>query len=48
MKGTNKMKKTKVIVYTIIGVVVLTCVVGLLVLMHMGLSGFIPHGVPYF
>lgn len=40
------MKKTQVIVYAMIGLVVLACIVGILVLTHTGLSGFIPHGVP--
>ncbi len=40
------MKKTQVIVYGMIGLVVLACVVGILILIHTGLSGFIPHGGP--
>ena len=40
------MNKSKIIVYSIIGVAVLACVVGFLVLMHTDLSGFIPHAVP--
>ncbi len=40
------MNKSKVIVYSIIGVLALVCVVGFLVLMHTDLSGFIPHAIP--
>jgi hypothetical protein len=40
------MKKTQVVVYAMVGLVVLACIVSILVLMHTGLGGFIPHGVP--
>lgn len=40
------MKKTQAIVYAMIGLAVLACIVSILVLMHTGLSGFIPHSVP--